>query len=155
MTGHHHHQVMVQPRGARSNPARRVVSTRSGASQRLLHLDAGEGITLHYLLDVLLFFTLQDTQEVLQLGHGEGMPLQVENRKNCISVCWVHKQPLEVQTCCFDIWVISLFMLHSHWLLQFRSLSEQNPGLSHWVQHSDAGGGDAHHQAAYEDKLKI
>ena len=66
---------MVQPRGARLTPRRRVVSTGGRASQSLLHLSAGQSVALHYLLDVLLLFTLQNAQEVLQLGHGEGMPL--------------------------------------------------------------------------------
>lgn len=50
---------------ARLNPQRRLISAWSWACQGLLHLIAGQSIPLHYLLDVFLFFTLQNAQEVL------------------------------------------------------------------------------------------
>lgn len=56
-------------------PRRGLVSAGGGACQGVLHFVAGQSVPLHYLLDVLLFFPLQDAQEVLQLGHGESMPL--------------------------------------------------------------------------------
>ena len=52
-----------------------VLSARGGTSKSLLHPGAGKSVSLHDLLDVLFLFTLQDTHEVLQLRHGEGVPL--------------------------------------------------------------------------------
>lgn len=75
MTGHHL-PMTAKPRGARSNPFDAGdVSAGGRASQSLLHFSAGESVSLHYLLHVFLLFTLQNAQEVLQLRHGEGMPL--------------------------------------------------------------------------------
>lgn len=65
----------VQPKDARLVPLSALGSARSGARQGVLHPGAGQGVALHDLLDVFLFFTLQDTEEVLQLRHGEGVPL--------------------------------------------------------------------------------
>lgn len=59
-------------------------SVGSRARQRFLHLGAGLGVALHDLLDVLLFLPLQDAQEVLQLGHGEGVPLEEEKSEKFI-----------------------------------------------------------------------
>lgn len=59
------------------NPVGGVISARGGAAQSLQHLRTGHSIPLQDLLDVFLLLTLQNTQEVLQLGHGEGVPLQI------------------------------------------------------------------------------
>lgn len=67
--------MTVQPKGARLVPLSGLASAGSGARQGLLHPGAGQGVSLHDLLDVFLFFTLQNAQEVLQLRHGEGVPL--------------------------------------------------------------------------------
>lgn len=77
-------QAAVQSRGARLNPRRRVVSAGGGAGQDLVHLGAGQSVALHDLLDVLLLFPLQNAEEVLQLWHGESVPLDQE-MKCCIS----------------------------------------------------------------------
>lgn len=74
--------VDVRPRGARLDPRHGPASVGGRAGQNFLHPGAGLGVALHYLLDVLLFLPLQNAQEVLQLGHGEGMPLEEENCKN-------------------------------------------------------------------------
>lgn len=74
--------VNVQPRGARSDPRRGLHSVGSRAGQHFLHPGAGLGVALHYLLDVLLFLPLQDAQEVLQLRHGEGVPLEEKNSRD-------------------------------------------------------------------------
>lgn len=67
--------VTVQPKDARSVPLSGPASAGSGARQGLLHPGAGQGVPLHDLLDVFLFFTLQNAQEVLQLRQREGVPL--------------------------------------------------------------------------------
>lgn len=67
--------MTVQPKDARLVPLSGLVSAGSGAPQGLLHPGAGQGVALHDLLDVLLFFALQNAQEVLQLRHREGVPL--------------------------------------------------------------------------------
>lgn len=74
--------VSIQPRGALLNPCHRLASAGSRASQHSLHLGAGLSIPLDYLLDVFLLLPLQNAQEVLQLRHGEGMPLGEEKNKN-------------------------------------------------------------------------
>lgn len=58
-----------------STAARRI-SAGGVAGQGLLHLDACAGVALHQLLHVLLLLALQDAQEVVQLRHTEGVPLQ-------------------------------------------------------------------------------
>lgn len=67
--------VTVQPKDARLVPLSGLASAGSGARQGLLHPGAGQGVPLHDLLDMFLFFALQNAQEVLQLRHGEGVPL--------------------------------------------------------------------------------
>lgn len=74
--------VNVQPIGAQVDPHHRLASVGSRAGQRFLHPGAGLGVPLHYLLDVLFFLPLQDAQEVVQLRHGEGVPLEGEKSKN-------------------------------------------------------------------------
>lgn len=55
-----------------------TLSTWGASSQNLLHLLAAMSIFLQDLSDMLFLFTLQNTQEVLQLRHTEGIPLQKE-----------------------------------------------------------------------------
>lgn len=49
--------------------------------QGLLELLAAPGILVLDLAQVLLFLPLQDAQEVVELGHAEGIPLQGEGRQ--------------------------------------------------------------------------
>lgn len=46
--------------------------------QGLLELLAAPGVLVLDLAQVLLFLPLQDAQEVVELGHAEGIPLQGE-----------------------------------------------------------------------------
>lgn len=56
-------------------------STWGPGGQSLLNLLAAVRIFLQDLPDMLLFFTLQDTQEVLQLRHTKSIPLQKSERE--------------------------------------------------------------------------
>lgn len=54
---------------------KRDISTWSAGSKSLLHTLAASGVFLQDLSDMLLLFTLQNTQEVLQFRHTESIPL--------------------------------------------------------------------------------
>lgn len=79
--------MTVQPKDARLVPLSRLASAGSGARQGLLHPGAGQGVALHDLLDVFLFLTLQDAQEVIQLRHSEGMPLSGRRKEEMMETC--------------------------------------------------------------------
>lgn len=80
-------QRLVSPAKMRTLTATlKLESARSRASESFTHLGAGQSISLDDLLDVLLLFTLQDEQKVLQLWHGEGMPLEGKEQENCQSM---------------------------------------------------------------------
>lgn len=69
-------------------PLSALGSARRGARQGVLHPGAGQGVTLHDLLDVFLFFTLQNTEEVLQLRHREGVPLWGGRKEEMTEHVW-------------------------------------------------------------------
>lgn len=51
-------------------------SPQGAGMQGLLDLLAATGVLLQDLAEVLLFLPLEDAQEVVELGHAEGIPLQ-------------------------------------------------------------------------------
>lgn len=74
-------------------PARGLRSPQGAGVQGLLDLLAAAGVLPQDLAQVLLFLPLEDAQEVVELGHAEGIPLQGGGRQG-LQRAWPDQQAL-------------------------------------------------------------